>query len=396
MYLIFDTNSVRMLAPEGNTADLLRIIKSSGKAKIAIPEMVLQEMVAQQVIEYRDAHSVAEAAFRRLRGRYPEGFWNTLRFPTDSRVDDLRQAWERIYKGIFEVIPTSAKVALTALIREANGEKPAKLGGKPGERKKEGARDVAIWLSIVEYMRRNPNERVYFVTNNSKDFGDGAKWPPPMDQDILGMEDRITLLSDMNAVIDTFAERVPDQDLRARAAAVIAQQESHMPVQAFRKVCDRPLAASLLSPRLEREGVPRRTMLQHWLTPPSVELVRISNAVGHRIGDDIWFTASVKWLLWGRAKTWDRKIGPLATFWNTRMLVSTSGKQPTILSSRPQTERLTKENMEEWQYRVNQIYEDSQYTFEPDDYDDLELAAESVPVSREVAEALNAWDKDDD
>ncbi|GAB3004540.1 hypothetical protein GCM10023080_082730 [Streptomyces pseudoechinosporeus] len=49
-----------------------------------------------------------------------------------------------------------------------------------------GGRDAAIWLTAVEYAREHPEETVYFVSRNTKDFGDGTAYPPLMDQDLEG------------------------------------------------------------------------------------------------------------------------------------------------------------------------------------------------------------------
>lgn len=82
---------------------------------------------------------------------------------------------------MFEIIDTSGNVARQALLREANCEKPAK---GPDAKDKGGARDVAIWLSVIEYLKDNLEEKVIFVTGNTRDFGDGSEFPAPMSDDL--------------------------------------------------------------------------------------------------------------------------------------------------------------------------------------------------------------------
>ncbi|MGW3728328.1 PIN domain-containing protein [Streptomyces sp. NPDC000851] len=68
-------------------------------------------------------------------------------------------------------------------LREANGVAPCKVNDG-GKQTKTGFRDTAIWMSAIEYARINPEETVYFVSSNTRDFGDGTAYPDPMDQDV--------------------------------------------------------------------------------------------------------------------------------------------------------------------------------------------------------------------
>jgi hypothetical protein len=351
MILILDTNAVRMLNPNGSNADVLRIIKTSGTAKVAVPEMVLHEMIAQQVIEYRDAYEKADVAVKRVRGRHPDlrSAFMTLNRGID--IEDVRQGWERRYRAIFDLIPTTGDVALQALIREANGEKPAKMSEKQGEKKKEGARDVAIWLSVVEYMRKNPNEQVYFVTKNSKDFGDGSEWPAPMDDDLRGIEGRITLLPDMDAVISALTEEVQASELSAEASAALKTLSQTIGDLAVKLMRGRPqLRASLLS-QFDRSGHFKRVTFRRWVAPPDAELLGVSNVTGHKIEDSVWFVADVEWLMWGVAQAFIPNLGvaPVACIWETRVVMTTSGVEPpTIVSDRPIVKRLEPEQRDKW------------------------------------------------
>ncbi|MFB8783714.1 PIN domain-containing protein [Streptomyces albogriseolus] len=350
MILIFDTNAVRMLNPNGSNADVLRIITTSGTAKVAVPQMVLHEMVAQQVIEYRDAYDKAEAAVKRVHGRHPDSVPVFSGLHRGSDIDGVRQGWERQYKKIFDVIPTTGEVALKALIREANGEKPAKVTEKQGDKKKEGARDVAIWLSVVDYMRKHPNETVYFVTKNSKDFGDGSEWPAPMDDDIRGMEDRIVILPDMNAVISTLTEEVQAGDLSVEATAaleVLSQTIGELAIKEMRGV---QLRCSFLT-ELDRNGHFKKATFRRWVAPPDAELLAVTNVTGHKIADSVWFIADVEWLLWGVAQSFipNRGVIPIACIWETRVLMTTSdAERPTVVSDRPIVKRLDPEDSDKW------------------------------------------------
>ncbi|MEU5397504.1 PIN domain-containing protein [Streptomyces tibetensis] len=351
MILILDTNAVRMLNPNGSNADVLRIIKTSGTARVAVPEMVLHEMIAQQVIEYRDAFEKAEVAVKRVRGRHPDSRPVYMELHRGIDIEGIRKGWDKQYRAIFEIIPTTGEMALEALVREANGEKPAKLTEKQGEKKKEGARDVAIWLSVIDFMRKNPKEKVYFVTKNSKDFGDGSAWPAPMDSDIRGMEHRIAILSDMDAVISALTEEVQASELSAEASAALKVLSQTIGELAIKEVRGVQLRASILS-MFDRGGHFKRATFRRWVAPPDAELLSVSNVTGHKIGERVWFIADVEWLLWGIAQSFTPNLGviPIACIWETRVLMTTSGiERPTVVSDRPVVKRLLPEDRHKWE-----------------------------------------------
>jgi hypothetical protein len=352
MILIFDTNAVRMLNPKGSDADVLRIVKTSGTAKVAVPEMVLHEMIAQQLIEYREAFQKAETAVRRVRGRHPDMIpaFSDMGHGRGVNLADLRRRWEQKYRAIFDIIPTTGDMALAALIREANGEKPAKMVERQGEKKKEGARDVAIWLSVVDYVKGNPHEQVYFVSNNTKDFGDGAEWQAPMDDDIRGMEDRLHILKDMDAVISALTEKVQAGALSSEASAALKALPQAIGDMAIKYVRGVQLRASLLS-EFDRGGHFKRTTFRRWVASPDAELLAVSNVTGHKIADSVWFVADVEWLLWGVAQCFvpSAGIAPVACIWETKVLMTTSGdERPTIVSDRPVVKRLDPEDRDRW------------------------------------------------
>ena len=140
--------------------------------------MVREELVAQQVIPYREAYGQAESAINQLSRKT---FWRTIPAtlpPLD--IERAKEYWHGQYGEVLRTLETSGENARAALAREAFREKPAKVVSK----EKSGARDAAIWLSVIDYLRANPTETVYFVTSNTKDFGDGSVYQNPMSEDL--------------------------------------------------------------------------------------------------------------------------------------------------------------------------------------------------------------------
>lgn len=60
--IIFDTNALFGLSPDDQKFDLLRALKKSGQQQVAIPWMVLKELVAQKVLMHAEAHAAAVSA----------------------------------------------------------------------------------------------------------------------------------------------------------------------------------------------------------------------------------------------------------------------------------------------------------------------------------------------
>lgn len=160
--------------------------------------MVYEELVAHRVLAHENAHTKAARAVRDLNRATP---WRREPELRAFNRDEASNYWRKEYGRLFEFIDTSGDAALQALWREANCQKPAKTEPKA----KGGARDAAIWLSVVDYLKDNPDEEVCFVSGNTSDFGDGSEFPAPMSDDVKGLEGRLQILTSFDSVVSTFS-----------------------------------------------------------------------------------------------------------------------------------------------------------------------------------------------
>jgi hypothetical protein len=334
--IVFDTNAIRLLDPEGEKASLLRVIKKAGIQDVAVPWMVLEELVAQRAVLYRQAWSNAIDALAKLSTLQP---WPLNVEVGAEASDDVREYWRQQYRELFEVLPTSEQALRAAVIREANRLPPAKDNDK-----KEGARDVAIWLSVVDYLNANPDEEVYFVTNNTKDFGDGSLWPHPMDQDLDEMDDRLIMVKTFEEVISRFTDSVETPDKSAITDLLNAPRNLHtIAKSALNRLRTEPddrygsgVLASRMSPFDKRLGA--LSTVAFFSTTPLTSLLSVADVSGHRIGDEHWYTAEVDWLCVGPAYVLpaypQTGIELVACQWRTRVLLSGSASDRiTLLSS---------------------------------------------------------------
>ena len=310
--IIFDTNAVNLIPPDGVRADIIRKLRKSGHHRVAVPWVVLEELTAHQAKHYPEKYRAAVNTLARLRELLPWELDSTLE-PLD--LERLLDHWRDVYGEIFEVIETSGDVARKALTREAMALPPAKRANDHSE----GARDVAIWFSILECLKANPEEHIYFVTNNTSDFGDGTAYPYPMDEDIRGLEDRLTRLVDFKEVVSTFTKEVSGEAAEAAAEALLRSDA----------VCER-VAQTAVEALESMVGFPglgpsdAEVIWRSWLAAPEVEVVSVKNITGHEIEGDVWYTADAQWLLYGSAVSSDGEDAvSVACVWEMKILFST-------------------------------------------------------------------------
>ncbi|MFC9948842.1 PIN domain-containing protein, partial [Streptomyces pratensis] len=319
--IILDTCVIFSMPLDGVEAHLLRAIKEAGRDRVAVPWMVLEERAAQLALEYSEAHEHASAALEVLRRKAP-GDVPLLGGPDPESV---RVHWRERLTELLEVLPTSEAALRQGMYREANILPPANSIPHPTKENrvlKLGARDVAIWLSAVEYARAHPEEPVYFVSSNTRDFGKGSTYPPPMDSDVEGLGDRfkhLTSLADLLKVIappvTVTPERVekflPAYTEHVRDAALARWgmpnhsayvDRSHNEVMARWGAPARSITISGFPALVQASG--EVSEVECWLSPRKdlqVRALDIHQVQGYHLGDQQWCTATVRWEFVGLA-----------------------------------------------------------------------------------------------
>ncbi|AQW56555.1 PIN domain-containing protein [Streptomyces violaceusniger] len=310
--IIFDTNAVHLLPPEAPRADIIRKLRQSGHHRVAVPWMVLEEMAAHQARSYPGKYEKVTDALATLRDLVPWELESSLESLDMERFLDY---WRGVYAGIFEVIETSDVALRKGYQREAQALPPAKRSRELSV----GGRDVVIWFSILEFLEQNPEEHVYFVTNNTSDFGDGSIWPYPMNEDIRGLEGRLTLLTDFEQVVAQFTTEVSGKDAEDSAAELLASPS----VRAGVAEAAGGLSSLAGYAGLGDDDVPERWCA--WSGTPEVELLAVTDVTGHAIEGDVWYTAHAQWLLYGLAvDEVEALAGYIACVWETKILFSAS------------------------------------------------------------------------
>lgn len=294
--IILDSCVLRGLSLEDSNTDLLRTIRTSRVERVAAPWMVLEELAAQKAVAYRKKYDTALQAVKSLEDSTPWDYEVALGVCDLSR---LRQHWRDRYLTVVEELPTSEGALREAAFREANALPPCKEteGGKPA---KVGSRDAAIWLSAIEYVREHPNETVYFVSSNTRDFGDGTAYKWPMDLDVAELGDRFVHLTKMDEVITRFTEPTEtNEELVARtlqAGNVLTAVKKA--AKRRLRADERPSECSVLAGSAGGELEVGAAL--SWLTMKA-RFHSLRDVRMYRIGEHEWCTAVVRWDLAGTA-----------------------------------------------------------------------------------------------
>ncbi|WP_024756058.1 PIN domain-containing protein [Streptomyces exfoliatus] len=327
--IILDANILKGTSLRGPAADVLRAIRAAGGERVAAPWIAMEEVAAQQALAYTKKHDAAMDAVNELRKATP---WSDVPHPKRWPADRVRRHWRERYASLAETIETSPAAYQMAMFREANLIAPCKTVNSG--RHKVGARDAAIWLTAIEYARANPTETVYFVSNNTEDFGDGMSFPEPMDRDLAGLEGRFFLFTSLDGVLGKFAT-----ELEASAAdveALLDTEESRLTVTQAAWATSQRYTVLHGSKLLGESDEPRTVTLRRRWGPTAVALDKVLEVSAREVAGHKWYTASVRWLLAEDESPWGYTGERVAYAWETRVLLSptASDKGLTVLDSK--------------------------------------------------------------
>ncbi|RPK53954.1 PIN domain-containing protein [Streptomyces sp. ADI95-17] len=326
--IILDANILKGISLRGPVADLLRTIRASGAERVVAPWIAMEELAAQQALAYEVKHAAAVGAVEALRRATP---WGRIHGPRELDLDRVREHWREQYAQVADILHTSARVYERALFREANLIAPCKTVNSG--RHKTGARDAAIWLSAVEYAKAHPSEKVYFISNNTDDFGDGSEFPPALAEDIEGLEDRFALYTSLDGVVDELATEVEVSEEEVRSLLKAQEGRSSLYHQAL---ITAPFTATVI---LNGANEPSQQRVGIWTRTPAATLSTVDEIRAYEIDGHKWCTATARWLLSGRARDSSRRLDGARTYaaWTTRILLSTTApeKGVTVLRAQP-------------------------------------------------------------
>lgn len=324
--IILDTCVVRNIGLHSSSADFLRTIRQVGVEHVAVPWMVMEELAAQKALEYEANHKASEQALRKLGRSAP---WKEPAVLDPCDLEEARAYWRAHFGELVEVIDSSESALRTAAFREANGLAPSKAVPSGSKSVKTGYRDSIIWMSAVEYARDHPDERVYFVSSNTTDFGDGTTYRAPMDEDVEGLGDRFVLLTSVDDLISRLAESSETDDVLVQEILSSPDVLTTITVEVGRRLLNDSFECTAgfgpLGSHIEK------AVAVGWISAQA-SVRSIDEVLTYRIGEHEWCTATVQWNVSGMGIVDSGNADYLSTSagfsWTTVVLFTPSVKSP--------------------------------------------------------------------
>ncbi|MFL0023152.1 PIN domain-containing protein [Streptomyces sp. NBUL23] len=117
-------------------------------------------------------------------------------------LHEVTEAWREELTSTFEVVPVGGIQAVEALKREAARKRPAREG--------KGARDSAIWLSMLDFAdgRADP---IHFVSDNKDDFADTSdakRLHPDLIEDCEARSIEVVYHRNLDSLLETLSQKV--------------------------------------------------------------------------------------------------------------------------------------------------------------------------------------------
>jgi PIN domain len=179
----------------------LSIVAHQTGQAVRLPEIAAREAEEHYRRSLLEAVERHESAAQDLATKFDQEI-DVLLEPTPW-VPDAVETWRQRLEQVAEVVPTDPADAVAALDREIVGRPPTKprQKGKPGS----GARDAAIWLTVLRD-HRSRGEPSVFVTANKQDFATEGTWKADLATEVAELEHPLTLHLSLEALVETLGK----------------------------------------------------------------------------------------------------------------------------------------------------------------------------------------------
>ncbi|MFE5680252.1 PIN domain-containing protein [Streptomyces erythrochromogenes] len=301
--IVLDTNQLKHASfPHGAVLGMLRKIAALHGRQLALPEMTVTEHVAHHQHDTETDLNAARKALTALGKTFGQDLASAIDTLAPEQAADRRRT---ALEGVFEVLPTPAGAAEEALRREANRIPPAEqrwTDAQNTEVKARGARDVAIWLTLLDAASRLDGD-IWFVTLD-QDFGRTDFHPVLRDEARDRLGDGCSRLRLLPGGIDEL--------LRELATPT-------SPPADLSELLDSPVAFHAVTIALTNEGLLLQLMRHVAPATPvaggnlHIHPEKVKRSSAYTVGDSTWVSAQVDWRGFqvlhgygGETSMWDR------------------------------------------------------------------------------------------
>jgi hypothetical protein len=187
----------------------LSIVADQVGQRIYIPQVAAREAEETYRRSLQDAVDAHESALAELRRKFNEEI--DARLEPEPWPDDAVSAWLERMSDLAEVIPLEAEDAVASLEREIIGRPPTKqrVPNRPGA----GARDAAIWLTVLRH-HRDAGEEGHLISRNPKDFaGADGILRSELEAELVGLEHSLYLYTEIGQFLATLGTPSPGPEI---------------------------------------------------------------------------------------------------------------------------------------------------------------------------------------
>lgn len=212
MIIVLDTTVV--LSDPQLRAAWWKTLKDTAKrnsARILVPEVVIVEAVANQKRSLAALSDKLRTAAQRDKRFGVDSICEAI----DSAIGAKTDGFERELRGHLSVL--GAELVAPPAIDHLELVNRAVEFRKPwdGDERKDGYRDTLNWLTVLDIADSNVGQEVWWISQNSKDFGAGddeqnpTKWHDHISAELIarGLDGRVNWAHDVATLLSEIAER---------------------------------------------------------------------------------------------------------------------------------------------------------------------------------------------
>jgi len=282
--IALDTNQLDRHSLVSPLMAILKVLSRRKHQRLVISEVTYNEHCAHYENRLRRAHSqetkvhndldrlLRLAGLKRKQGVY-------IRQAVEDRIREASAAYQAEILKIFDLVELDGDSAIEALRREARRIPPA---SSSFDTEGSGARDVAIWLSLLRESARLA-EVLYFISSDKRAFkasGDITEDEEP--------QSSVIVVSDIGELLVILADEVEiSVDLNLIETSEVIHRkivdyidETETMTNIYYMAIEFPTAQSLRSTFAD---------LVH------IDFLNATDIHGHIIGDETWITARASW-----------------------------------------------------------------------------------------------------
>lgn len=288
--IVLDTNQLDRHSLDSPLMAILKVLARLTNHKLAISEVTYNEHCAHFEHRLRRAYTQQDRARKDVAALLKAADRGRGRWVLDSSADRERFIDKLVssYKGrvlnVFEIIELDGESAIEALRREACRIAPASI---TFDTKGTGARDAAIWLSLIRKAAESSQE-IILVSSDKQAFS-----APTMASDYDKSGSPIVVLGDIRELLEALADRA---DVDVSPSSIEESEAIHQRVS-DQLINHTGILGNVMTAAIDSQP---STSVQffNYSDSATVKFIRAEEVRGHAIGGDgVWATARVRWVV---------------------------------------------------------------------------------------------------